>query len=355
MMKSFFISGLLLYSSAFQSVFANEDLSSSVQSYYTLSYSDFKNALAKLNVSDVNCQASLGENPNENYQLTSKELGLIAKNEYGTMKASQLAEVLKSDKERKSYFIPLGLTDAESLSLVLAGSLGLVLFKNDQQLMNFTQDHKTKVTSKISKLGDLYGATLVPAIAAGSYVVGAVIKDDKIEQLGLFSIGALAAQSVVLAAVKTKAGRARPYADEGPNSFGNDGSKDKNQSFYSAHTAFAFTMAAVTDEVYGKDHPVVPYVAYGMATLVAWSRVHDRKHWASDVLLGAVAGKGITTLYINAAKGNPDGRGGLKITPLVGGPDGQLAVVAEWTEAEKNSVKKCKKSLEKCLEEALNK
>lgn len=30
--------------------------------------------------------------------------------------------------------------------------------------------------------------------------------------------------------------------------------------------------------------------AYGAATLVAWSRVHDEAHWPSDVVAGALTG-----------------------------------------------------------------
>ncbi|MBY0416230.1 MAG: phosphatase PAP2 family protein [Bdellovibrionales bacterium] len=347
-----FLIMILFYSNA---LFAEDKLSPATESYYELNLNDFKQAINNLNSSIDDCQVSSKEKFSVNYQLGPEELKLIAKNEYGTLKLNQLDEILKNDKEKKSYFIPIELSDKESLGLLMAGSLGFVLFKNDDHLMNFIQDHKTKVTPKISKLGDLYGATLVPAIAAGSYILGAVKKDDKLEKFGLYSVGALASQSLILAAIKTGFGRARPYQELGPNSFGNDGLKDKNQSFYSGHTAFAFTLATVADEVYGKDKPIVPYVAYGMAALTAWSRTHDKKHWVSDVFVGAVAGKGLTTLYLNAVKGNQDGRGGFKITPLIGGADGKFAIMAEWSEAEKNTIKACKKSLEECMAIALAK
>lgn len=34
----------------------------------------------------------------------------------------------------------------------------------------------------------------------------------------------------------------------------------------------------------------MPWVVYPIAGLVAWSRVHDGKHWTSDVVAGAALG-----------------------------------------------------------------
>jgi membrane-associated phospholipid phosphatase len=59
-------------------------------------------------------------------------------------------------------------------------------------------------------------------------------------------------------------------------------------SFPSAHTAWAFALAYEVDR---ETRPRwVPLVAYPLAGLTAWSRVHDREHWTSDVVGGAVVG-----------------------------------------------------------------
>ena len=36
--------------------------------------------------------------------------------------------------------------------------------------------------------------------------------------------------------------------------------------------------------------PVIPVIAYSAAALTALSRVHDKRHWASDIFFGSVIG-----------------------------------------------------------------
>ena len=51
----------------------------------------------------------------------------------------------------------------------------------------------------------------------------------------------------------------------------------------------AFSTAAVIAEQYDDTVWVAP-VAYGLAGLVAWSRLNDNAHWTSDLVLGAGLG-----------------------------------------------------------------
>jgi len=46
-------------------------------------------------------------------------------------------------------------------------------------------------------------------------------------------------------------------------------------------------MAAVLSEELGG---LTPWLAYPLATGVAWSRVNDEAHWVTDVLMGAAVG-----------------------------------------------------------------
>jgi membrane-associated phospholipid phosphatase len=59
------------------------------------------------------------------------------------------------------------------------------------------------------------------------------------------------------------------------------------QSWPSGHATAAFAIAAVLSEELGG---ATPWVAYPIATGVAWSRVNDEAHWATDVLMGALVG-----------------------------------------------------------------
>ena len=67
--------------------------------------------------------------------------------------------------------------------------------------------------------------------------------------------------------------------------------EDNNQSFPSFHTGLAFSTAAVLQD---SDLPVaLKGVAYGLAGLTAWSRLHDDKHWLSDTVAGGLLGYAI--------------------------------------------------------------
>jgi membrane-associated phospholipid phosphatase len=51
------------------------------------------------------------------------------------------------------------------------------------------------------------------------------------------------------------------------------------------------------------DHLIVDGICYGLAALTSLSRIHEDKHWASDVLIGSAIGyftaKKICALNIN--------------------------------------------------------
>ena len=60
-------------------------------------------------------------------------------------------------------------------------------------------------------------------------------------------------------------------------------------SFPSGHAAGAFALAAVFSARY-REHRWVPWVAYGVATLVGFSRITLQSHFPSDVFAGGVLG-----------------------------------------------------------------
>lgn len=62
---------------------------------------------------------------------------------------------------------------------------------------------------------------------------------------------------------------------------------DARNSFFSGHTATAFTGAELTRIEYGWGYGAVAYAA---ATSVAFMRVYNKRHWVGDVIAGAGAG-----------------------------------------------------------------
>ena len=88
---------------------------------------------------------------------------------------------------------------------------------------------------------------------------------------------------------KVVVGRARPYVDLGHGKFKPFSLLDHYHSFPSGHTIAAFSVATVFANRYRK-HRWVPYVAYGLAGWVGFTRVSLQSHFVSDVFAGAALG-----------------------------------------------------------------
>ncbi|NOT78270.1 MAG: phosphatase PAP2 family protein [Bacteriovoracaceae bacterium] len=270
----------------------------------------------------------------------------------------QLNNYLAQDtSEKKGYFIPLSLTDKELLILAASTSLGIVAFKNDQEIMDVVQRNKSQVTETLTSVGNFYGSPAFGFVAAGSYMLGIYYDNNNLKRVGIFTLAATVAQSIVVAAVKETAGRKRPPAGEGPYVFFDKGSK----SFFSGHTSTAFALATVLSESFKEEYPVVPWVAYGLAAVTAYARVHGKNHWPSDVIAGAIAGHLVAKLTMNALNKNEDNRSGFQIYPSFDIETGTVYVMAEWKQKEAQRPLKCAKmpdgmlKVEACMNEALNK
>lgn len=129
---------------------------------------------------------------------------------------------------------------------------------------------------------------------ASFYVVGLFDKDPYARETGLLGAEALADVTILDLAMKGITRRLRP-ADIAPNgdfsdSFFRAKTNPFSSSFPSGHSISAFAVATVIARRYGHRHKWVPYVAYGAAGLVGFSRLPLHAHFPSDVFLGAALG-----------------------------------------------------------------
>jgi membrane-associated phospholipid phosphatase len=132
-------------------------------------------------------------------------------------------------------------------------------------------------------LGNL--GIVVPALAASWLVARA---SGRLETAGAITrVGAsVGVAGVGALAIKQVAGRPRPIQTPGDS----DDLRPFSgyESFPSGHAAVSFALAtAINRESSWRG---TPWITYPIATMVGWSRVHDRKHWASDVVAGAALG-----------------------------------------------------------------
>lgn len=177
--------------------------------------------------------------------------------------------------------------DFLSLSAVLGA--GLLLYSVDQDIQQWVQDHRSSSSEDIFKaithLGD--GVVLIGLMTA-LYISGEVSDSKSLRKTALLSLESWLTTGIIIRGLKSVAGRARPSTGESSHSFHPFSTRSRFASFPSGHASSAFAVAAVIADQSKKVY--IDILAYSLATLVAISRVHIDKHWASDILVGSAIG-----------------------------------------------------------------
>jgi len=149
----------------------------------------------------------------------------------------------------------------------------------DMKVRDYVQSHKI-LSEPISHFGDEMGGNWGHWILWSSIITSSKLKKDsnkKFISKIQYSTLAMVSNGLITVSMKHAFGRERP----------NGSCCD---SFPSGHTSHSFTMASITSELYGKN---IGLISYGLATLVAISRMNDDKHYLSDVIFGAGLGTAV--------------------------------------------------------------
>lgn len=112
------------------------------------------------------------------------------------------------------------------------------------------------------------------AFSLGTYAFGRFFDEPKVAHLGMDLLQAQILTEMLVEPIKFATHRLRP-----------DGSD--HRSFPSGHAAVTFATATVIERHLGWRKSVLSYV---IASYVAASRLHDDKHYLSDVIFGAAVG-----------------------------------------------------------------
>jgi membrane-associated phospholipid phosphatase len=141
------------------------------------------------------------------------------------------------------------------------------------------------------------------AVPVSFYVLGLINKDSKATNTALLAGEAVADTELVALAFKAAFRRERPSAiplngNYWDTWFDHKGSVlHSNSSMPSGHTIAGFAIATVIARRYG-NHRWVPYVSYGLATAVGFSRVTLSAHFVSDVFVGGALGYSISRFAV---------------------------------------------------------
>jgi membrane-associated phospholipid phosphatase len=182
---------------------------------------------------------------------------------------------------------------------------GLILVDNDIDDWASVQKDRHEWINKASPVISSFGSTAGLFSLTGFGLVSAAFKNEKGLQTSLLASQAYITSGVWVQIIKHITVRERPMATdnnsqkEGGHWYGPFVWIDQDfvsgkpgstiNSFPSGHTAAAFSIATVFAMQY-KDKPAIPVISYSAATLVGISRLTERKHWASDVFVGAMIG-----------------------------------------------------------------
>ena len=170
---------------------------------------------------------------------------------------------------------------------LLAG-LGAGAMAIDQSVRNNFQEDRTTFRNHLSDVGNAFGNKLYvyPALALGA-LGGKAFGSKGLTRISWHALEATAIAGASVEIVKTLTGRRRP--DISPqDAFVFRGFTVQDNSFPSGHTAIAFALATtLSGET--RDH-WSDAAFYTAATLTAFSRVNDDKHWLSDTVVGAAFG-----------------------------------------------------------------
>lgn len=177
--------------------------------------------------------------------------------------------------------------------LLLAGAL-----LSDQELREETLEHRGTTSQAVARLGNLFGdgRVIVPALAAG-YLAGELAESSELKGAVLRASAAVGLAAGVTTGLKYGIGRLRPDVSDRSLRFRPFG--DGN-AFPSGHTAAAFALATVAAEE-ARDGRL-DALFYGIASLTALARVNDNRHWASDVIAGAIVGH-LSARWVSRALG----------------------------------------------------
>jgi membrane-associated phospholipid phosphatase len=201
-------------------------------------------------------------------------------------------------------------------ALVGAGAAGIILL--DSSFKDVAQDDlRNGTTDDIADWTRPFGDSkiLFPAMAGG-YLIGAVTGSRRLAAAALLSFQSLAIAAGLTEGIKRLAGRTRPNNTDDQWDF--QGWSGSDKSFVSGHATHAFAVATVFALEY-RNSFIVPPVVYGLATLAAYSRVNDNKHWVSDVVLGAGIGFLVGVLTHRMSPFRPGNNPNVSILPMLGG------------------------------------
>ncbi len=186
------------------------------------------------------------------------------------------------DDQKGIWTSPAHLRFSDTEWLVPLSGVTAGLFVTDSDVNR----HMSQSASTISHYKTISSAGVAALVggAGGMWLLGHVKHNSHWTETGFLSGEAALNSLVTVEALKYSLRRERPYVDNANGSFFQQG----GTSFPSEHAAAAWSVAGVIAHEY--PGPLTKIMAYGLASLVDYSRIRGQQHFPSDVLVGSIIG-----------------------------------------------------------------
>lgn len=176
--------------------------------------------------------------------------------------------------------------------LILLGTAGALTaaYFADEELNSLILDNRNEVTNVLADTGNTLGESYFILPAIGTTLAGGLLLDSPhTVDTGMLCLKSLILASGTTTILKYATQRRRPDEHAGNSFWNGSGVSGKRDSFPSGHSTAIWSVATVVASQYAEEKWVPP-LAYGLATLTCYSRMHSNRHWSSDVLAGAIVG-----------------------------------------------------------------
>lgn len=165
--------------------------------------------------------------------------------------------------------------------LVGGGALALAVHPADKKVNRHLLG--SNVANNFFVPGKYVGSTYVQiGTSLTTYIVGRATDQPRTQHIGMDLLEAQILSETIVEGLKLAVRRKRPLNPDGSQS-----SSASTYSFPSGHSAVTFASATVFQQHFGWK-AAIP--TYAIATYVATSRLHDNRHYLSDVVFGAATG-----------------------------------------------------------------
>src|SRR5216683_4204195 len=185
------------------------------------------------------------------------------------------------EDQRQIWTSPAKVRFSDAQWLVPFSGITAGLFVTDSDFSRHLSQNSTTINHYKSLSNAGVGALI--GGAGGMWLLGHVRHNEHWSETGFLAGEATLNSLVAVETLKYSLGRQRPFQGDGTGPFFHGGT-----SFPSEHSAAAWSVAGVLAHEY--PGPLTKIMAYGLASLVDYSRIRSRQHFPSDVLVGSIMG-----------------------------------------------------------------